>query len=71
MNSNFLFKNDNDLREENYKFEVDVEELKKIYEKERNISDSFKYSEILTKGLSDKIDKNEKENSKLNLELEV
>ena len=71
LNSDFLFKNDNALREEDYKFEGDVEELKKIiYEKERNISDSLKHSQILTKGPNDKIDKTEKENSEVKLEVE-
>ena len=56
LNYDFIFKNDNTLREEDYKFEGDVEELKKIiYEKERNISDSLKHSQILTKVTNDKI----------------
>ena len=70
LNSDFLFKNDNALREEDYKFEGDVEELKKIiYEKERNISDSLKHSQILTKGPNDKIDKKLKKKTQ-NLEVE-
>ena len=70
LNRDFLFKKDNALREEDYKFEGDVEELKKIiYEKERNISDSLKHSQILTKGPNDKIDKKLKKKTQ-NLEVE-
>ena len=58
LKHDFLFKNDNVLREEDYKYEGDIEELEKIiYEKERNIYDSLKHSEILTKDPNDKTEK--------------